>query len=190
MGEKGVSSAPAAGWRLASGRRLSYPMRALGPLCFLLLLLPGAPALSGCDSQQAGQCVSADAFAIEDITPEGTTLGATAESGSCVSVRYVGRLAGSGEVFDEGEINEFFLDRRSGLITGFIIGVTNQRERQTRRVTVPPGFGYGANSRDAREGTVGGVEGGTPYVGIPSCSTLEFDITLTRVFSDTRTCAL
>ncbi len=163
-------------------------MRVFGPLVLLLLLLPGAPVLAGCDSQ-GGRCTSADQFETEDITPEGTTLGETAAAGTCVDVRYVGRLADGSGTFDEGEIKKMFLDRRAGTIPGFYIGVTNQRGNQTRRVTVPPDLGYGTGSKPANPGTVGGVEGGEPYVGIPSCSTLEFDITVTKVHQDPRVCS-
>ena len=152
-------------------------MRALVPLLPLLLLLPGSPALSGCDSQAAG-CTSSDDFATEDITPEGTTLGATAEAGSCVTVSYVGRLAATGEVFDEGtDLPPFFVAPGSGVVEGFALGVSGQRVGQTRRVTVPPRLGYGSRER-SRNGEVI----------IPSCSTLEFDITLVRVNQDTRLC--
>ena len=69
-----------------------------------------------------------------------------------------------------------------------MLGVNGQQVGQTRRVTVPPSFGYRTEERNARMGTVDGEEGGEPYVGIPSCSTLEFDITLKRIEQDTRLC--
>lgn len=153
-------------------------MRSVSLLFFLLVLLPGAPALSGCDSQQGGQCNSADTFAIEDITPEGTTLGAAAEGGSCVTVDYVGRFAATDEVFDEGTGLSFFVTTNGGVVPGFALGVNNQQVGQTRRVLVPPNFGYGFNGLKDLEGVVI----------IPSCSTLEFDITLVRINQDIRLC--
>jgi FKBP-type peptidyl-prolyl cis-trans isomerase len=148
----------------------------------------GAPALTGCDSQRPGTCDSDMAFATEDISPEETRPGATAGPSSCVTVEYVGRLPDGSGTFDEGEIETFFLDGRAGLLYAFILGITNQRVGQTRRVTIPPALAYGNNTRPARAGTVGGEEDGEPFVDIPSCSTLEFDITLTEVFSDRRKC--
>ena len=157
-------------------------MRLLSPLLLLLFLLPGASVLSGCDSQQAGRCTSSDAFAIDDITAEGAALGATAQIGSCVTVDYVGRLAATGATFDEGTGFTFPVVTGQGatVIAGFALGVNNQRVGQTRRVTVPPNFGYGSEPVTTREG----------FADIPSCSTLQFDITLVRVNQDTRLCGL
>lgn len=164
-------------------------MRRLRPLFLLALLAPGILSLTGCDSQQAGTCPSSSVeFAIDDITPEGTTLGATANAGSCVTVNYVARRADGSGTVDEGEGLTFFVVNGGGLISGFVFGVNNQRVGQTRRVTVPPSFGYGAGARAARSGFVGGGDSGEPYVGIPACSVLEFDITLVRVNEDTRIC--
>ncbi len=162
-------------------------MRHLRPLFLLALLAPGLPSLTGCDSQQAGVCPISDvAFAIDDITPEGTELGATATAGSCVTVDYVGRRADGSGTVDEGEGLTFLVASGRGVITGFVFGVNNQQVGQTRRVTVPPNFGYGANARPARDGFAS--DSGEPYVGIPSCSVLEFDITLVRVNEDSRVC--
>ena len=158
----------------------------LRPLFLLALLAPGAPLLTGCDGQQAGTCVSDAEFNIEDLTPEGTALGATAAPGSCVTVDYVGRRADGSGTFDEGTGLNLLVTTGRGFITGFVIGVSNQQVGQTRRVTVPPNFGYGVSELDARDGVAD--ETGEAFVGIPSCSVLEFDITLVRVNSDTRVC--
>ena len=163
-------------------------MRVFSPLLLLLLLLPGAPVLSGCDSGVAG-CTSTDQFATEDITPEGTPpLGETAVAGSCVVVDYVGRLADGSGTFDEGTGLTFPVTSNSGTIAGFVLGVRDQQVGQTRRVTIPPNLAYGTRIQTAKPGTVGGVEGGEPYAAIPSCSTLEFDITLVRINQDARLC--
>lgn len=167
-------------------------MRRLRPLFLLTLLAPGLPSLVGCDSQQPGICPASDAtFEIDDITPEDATLGAIADPGSCVTVNYVGRLADGSGTFDEGEGLDFFVGTGRGqrLITGFVLGVNNQQVGQTRRVTMPPNFAYGIDSTEARSGFVGGGDSGEAYVGIPSCSVLEFDITLVRVNEDTRICS-
>ena len=162
-------------------------MRRLRPLLLLALLAPGLP-LTGCDSQQAGTCASSVEFEIEDITPEGAELGEAAVFGrSCVTVDYVGRLADGSGTFDEGTLNALVANG-GGLIPGFVLGLNNQRVGQTRRVTVPPDFGYRALERPARSGTVGGEVDGEPYVGIPSCSVLEFDLTVTRINQDARVC--
>lgn len=150
-------------------------------LGFLVLVVSGAPALSGCDSggfQSPDACESDDAFATEDLTPEGTDLGATIAVGNCVAVDYVGRLADGSGTFDEGSLT-FRYSANSGLIYGFVLGMNEQRVGETRRVTIPPELAYGAQPRDARS---------DDYVGIPACSTLEFDITLRAIYQDTRQC--
>ena len=163
-------------------------MRRLRPLLLLALLAPGAPSLIGCDSQQGVACDSGVAFATEDITPDGAELGAAATAGACVSASYVARRADGSGVVDEGEDLTFFVATGRGLITGFVLGVRDQRVGETRRVTIPPNLGYGPNERPARPGFVGGGDDGEPYVPIPACSVLEFDITLTRVHQDARVC--
>lgn len=142
------------------------------------LVLGGAPALSGCDSGPGIICeANTDQFAFEDVTPEGTERGDTITVGSCVAVEYVGTLAEGGEVFDEGGF-DFYYVSNSGLISGFILGMQNQRVGETRRVTVPPTLGYGETA----------LEGRGDNAGIPSCSTLMFDITLTQIYADPRRC--
>lgn len=155
-------------------------MRTLSSLLLAALFLSGTPVLSGCDSTEEEVECSADgpAFDTEDITPEGTELGDTIQVGDCVSVRYAGRLAGDAETFDEGTLS-FFFSANAGLIPGFILGMSEQRVDQVRRVTIPPNLGYGVSEIDRDRD-------GDPE--IPSCSTLEFDITLVAINQDTRVC--
>ena len=164
-------------------------MRRLRPLLLLALVAPGAPALVGCDGQSARQCDSDVAFAIEDVTPDGAELGATAVAGSCVTVDYVGRLADGSGVFRVGDgLNVLVLN--SGFeVPGLILGLRDQRVGQTRRVTVPPSVGFGANEVPARDGFVGGGDSGEPYVGVPACSVLEYEVTVRRVNADARICS-
>ncbi|WP_412069422.1 FKBP-type peptidyl-prolyl cis-trans isomerase [Rubrivirga sp. IMCC43871] len=155
----------------------------LAPLALLgLLALTGVPALSGCDSGEPDSCDSTAQFSTEDLTPEGTTLGEAVEIGSCVGVDYVGRLADGSGTFDEGSLT-FFYSSNARLIPGFVLGMSGQRVGQTRRVVIPPSLGYGTRSREA---SAAAIEMGR--VGIPSCSVLEFDITVTGVFQDARQC--
>jgi len=148
------------------------------PLAGLLLIAgSGAPMLAGCDS--GGEvCTSTDTFTTEDITPEGTDLGASIAIGQCVQVAYIGRFADGSGTFDEGSLS-FVYSTQAGLIPGFVLGMAGQRVRQTRRVQVPPDLGYGSVDIDRDND-------GTPE--IPACSTLEFDITVTAVFQDNRQC--
>ena len=144
----------------------------------LTLVLGGAPALSGCDSGSGSICESnTDQFAFEDITPDGADLGETIAVGNCVAVEYVGTLAEGGEMFDEGGF-DFYYVQNGGLISGFILGMQGQRVGETRRVTIPPTLGYGETA----------LEGRGDNAGIPSCSTLTFEITLTRIYADPRRC--
>lgn len=160
------------------------PLRFL-PFLALLALGSGAPALSGCDSG-GEECSSTDTFSTEDITPEGAELGAAIAIGQCVEVDYVGRLADGSGTFDEGTLRRVYAPN-NGLIPGFVLGMAGQQIGETRRVVIPPDLAYGPTPRNARSGT---DSDGNAYVGIPACSTLEFDITVTNTFQDTRQCGL
>lgn len=150
-------------------------------LGLMVLVVSGAPALTGCDSgglQSPNACESDDVFAREDLTPEGTELGRTIAVGSCVAVDYVGRLADGSGTFDEGTLT-FVYSSNAPYLYGFLLGMSGMKVGESRRVTIPPSLGYGNQARDPR---------GEGYVGIPSCSTLEFDITLTAIYQDARLC--
>ena len=131
-----------------------------------LLLAPAAPLLAGCDSNASRLCESDDTYEVVDLTPDGTQVGEPVQAGQCVSVRYEGRLAADGSVFDSGTFA--FVAGSGQAIAGFSQGVLvdddqgegAQRVGETRKMTIPPHLGYGP------------VERG----GIPSCSTLEFEV--------------
>lgn len=162
-------------------------MPRLLPLALLVFLAPAAPVLSGCDGQQAGTCPEIGTFQLEDITPADVALGdASASGGSCVTVDYVGRLADGSGVFEEGRKTLAVITGR-GETAGLILGINGLRVNQTRRVTVPARLGYGGFPRAALADT---SDRGTPLVGIPACSVLEYDVTLVRVNQDTRLCGL
>ncbi len=147
---------------------------------FRLLLVLLALPVAGCDGNAGCSfetCNSTDTFGTEDVTPANTQLGATLQANDCFSVEYIGRLADGSGTFDEGSFSTFF-NSSSNLVPGFLAGLADQRVGQTRLITVPPGLGYGACPLDGREG----------YVGIPGCSTLEFEVTLTAINQDTRIC--
>ena len=152
-------------------------MRATPPLALLLgLALFGGP-LTGCDGNGPACSSNTDTFSTEDVTPAGTTLGPAISTGDCVSVTYEGRLNGTGELFDEGGFS-FIYASNASLIPGFILGMSEQQVNETRRVVIPPDLGYGEQSLDGRNGNAG----------IPSCSTLRFDITVTEINQDPRLC--
>lgn len=152
----------------------------LPALVGLAALAASAPALSGCDSGGSTVCPTDIAFAFEDVTPDSVQAGAVVRQGDCVSVAYVGRLADGGGVFARGTDFRFVVPSTDILPTGFVLGMGNQREGQTRIVTVPPNLGFGPFERGAL------FEGG---VDIPSCSVVEFEITLNRIYQDTRSCS-
>lgn len=155
-------------------------MRATSPLALLLgltLLVGGAPALTGCDANGEVCAENTDEFSTEDITPDGTALGPAIQVGQCVTVAYVGRLNATGELFDEGSF-PFTYSSSASLIRGFVLGMSGQQVNETRRVVIPPSLGYGDQALDGRNGNAG----------IPSCSTLQFDITVTAINADPRVC--
>ena len=166
-------------------------MRALRllPLLFPLALLSGTPALSGCDSDEV-TCEDTTPFETVEITEDGVELGETIEVLDCVSVSYVGRLAGTSETFDEGSFSPFLFTtqprstprgeryRVASFIPGFVLGMGGMQVGETRRVTIPPSLGYRNEDRLDADGDVV----------IPACSTLEFDITLTSIRQDLRDC--
>lgn len=140
-----------------------------------LLVVPAASGLAGCDSggDEGPACTDPVAFDIEDITPDGTLTGDQVQDGACVSVTYVGRLAG-GEEFDRGSGYRFFVQSyRGGPINGFWLGVREQRVGETRRLTIPPSLGY-----VGRE-----VTGADGEVVIPACSVLEFEVTVDDILA-------
>src|SRR3989344_2659238 len=71
--------------------------------------------------------------------------GKLAESGSIVTVEYVGKLA-DGTVFDSSKIQGkplVFTLGAPGIIPGFQIGVNGMREGGERLMAIPPSLGYG-----------------------------------------------
>ena len=85
-----------------------------------------------------------------------------------MEVRYVGRLAASGKVFDAAQGKKTFKFRLGvgEVIKGWHRGVDGMRVGDARRLTVPPAMAYGS----------AGVRGA-----IPPNATLEFDVELVNV---------
>lgn len=155
---------------------------------FLPALL-GALILAGCDGTQPESCPTTDTFSTEDLTPDGTELGDAIETNDCVTVEYVGRLADGSGTFDEGTLRFVLTNQQStayltagSLIPGFVVGMAAQQVGQTRRVIIPPSLGY-------RDRVTPDPDGEGERVGIPACSTLEFDIKVTAIDEDLRVCA-
>lgn len=150
-------------------RLLAAPLVSAGLLA--LFALAAAPTLTGCDSGSTFFCESDDEYAFEDTTPDSVaTFGATIGPGDCVITRYEGRLASDGTVFDRSRESGVAL-YVPGLVQGFQRGLLQgsggdqgraRRVGESFRVTIPPNLGYGAR----------------PQGSIPSCSTLEFDVTV------------
>lgn len=139
-----------------------------------LLVVPAASGLAGCDSggDEGPSCTDPVAFDIEDITPDSVDTGDQVADGACVSVSYVGRLAGGAE-FDRGTGLRFAVRQNGGVINGFWLGVRQQRVGETRRLTIPPSLGY--LNRE--------VTGADGEVVIPACSVLEFEVTVDDILA-------
>ena len=120
------------------------------------LALALALAASGCSSTDPTTCDGGAEVQKVDVTVG--TGSAVATVNSTVTVRYVGTLA-NGTEFDSNDAATFSLGRT---IPGFRLGIAGMKIGGRRTITVPPNLGYGPTARE----------------GIPSCSTLIFDVTL------------
>lgn len=108
---------------------------------------------------------TADGLSYE-TTKVGT--GKVAEAGNRVFVHYTGKLE-NGKVFDtsrKGNQPFEFVIGAGGVIKGWDLGVAGMRAGEERRLTIPPGLAYGADS---------------PSPNIPANSTLIFDLELVAV---------
>ena len=137
-------------------------------LATLVVALPAAPALTGCDSTDPVSCDTTGELVVVETTPDDAVVRSARVTGSdCVSLDYEGRLP-DGQVFDRGESTEFFI---RGTVRGFQDAVIGRRVGESIRVTIPPQLGYGSRRQPA----------GRFGVEIPPCSTLEFDIRIRDV---------
>ena len=132
------------------------------------ILLMALLAAAGCGSANStAPSTSAGVFTITDLV---VGTGATAVSGSSVTVTYTGWLYdtgkpnGKGTQFDSGTIP--FVVLGNGVIQGFSQGVLGMKVGGQRRVLIPPALAYGSQS---------------PSASIPPNATLVFEITLTAV---------
>ena len=126
--------------------------------------------LVGCKSQHrkpavAQAPVTRASGLITQILAEGT--GAEAKSGAKVRVHYVGTLT-DGTEFDSSRERdrpfEFWVGEHQ-VIAGWDEGVLGMHEGELRKLTIPPGLGYGSEDKP----------------GIPANSTLLFEVELLDV---------
>lgn len=101
--------------------------------------------------------------------------GATAQSGSRVSVNYTGWVASSGKGFDttSGLQPYTFTLTQSGSNSGFVEGVIGMKAGGKRRLFVPAALAYGSTTVHDENGNVL----------IPANSDLVFDVELVQVLS-------
>lgn len=107
---------------------------------------------------------TASGLVIEDVV---VGAGAQAEKGRKVSVHYTGKLT-SGKEFDSSKKRgpfDFVLGVGQ-VIRGWDEGVAGMKEGGKRKLTIPPGLGYGASGAGAV---------------IPPNATLVFDVDLIKV---------
>lgn len=130
------------------------------------ILLMALLAAAGCGSANStAPSTSTGVFTITDLV---VGTGATAVSGSTVTVTYTGWLYdtgkpnGKGTQFESGTIP--FVVGGNGVIQGFSQGVLGMKVGGQRRVIIPPALAYGSQS---------------PSASIPPNATLVFEITLT-----------
>jgi peptidylprolyl isomerase len=97
-----------------------------------------------------------------------TGTGATAKSGSTVTVNYVGALYKNGKVFDASwKRNQTFTTQlsTSAVIPGWVQGIQGMKVGGRRVLIIPPSLGYGSTAQS----------------GIPANSTLVFVVDLLKV---------
>lgn len=125
----------------------------------LALVLLAALAV-GCDSNDVPTCADGELVVEDAVVGSGQAV----TPGGRVVVAYTGTLE-DGTVFDSSPRTSFSL---GAVIAGFrdgiggTDGVSPMRIGGQRTITIPPNQAYGGLGRP----------------GIPSCSTLEFDVTL------------
>jgi len=107
-------------------------------------------------------------FVIETLASSKSATAPLAKAGKRIKVRYVGKLAKNGKVFDQTKGNATFSFRLGvgEVIKGWDRGCEGMRVGDKRRLTVPPQMGYGSS----------GVRGT-----IPGNATLVFDVELVGV---------
>ena len=134
----------------------------------LILVLAILAAATACGSDPAPTQTSSGPYSQTDLV---VGTGATAVSGSQVTVNYTGwlydtsRTDGKGTQFETGQFGPFRLG--TGFeIAGWDRGVPGMRVGGQRRLVIPPELAYGS--------------GGSPPK-IPGNATLVFDITLLNV---------
>lgn len=94
--------------------------------------------------------------------------GATAKSGSTITVNYVGALYKNGKVFDASwNRKQTFTTplSTSSVIPGWVQGITGMKVGGRREIIIPPKLGYGSTAQS----------------GIPANSTLIFVVDLLKV---------
>jgi FK506-binding nuclear protein len=124
------------------------------------------PASAG-QAKRAKPRIFDNGFEIHELKM-GQPDGRVARAGKRVCMRYVGRLAKNGKVFDSNTKGKPFVFRLGvgEVIKGWDRGVEGMRVGDKRRLVVPPQMAYGAQT-------------GIP--GIPPNSTLEFEVELVDV---------
>lgn len=135
------------------------------------ILLMAMLTVAGCGGSSTSASglppTSVGVFTTTDLT---IGTGATAITGSSVTVTYTGWLYdtgkpnGKGNQFDSGSFP--FVVGSTSVIQGFSQGVIGMKVGGQRRVIIPPALAYGSQS---------------PSASIPANATLVFDMTLTSV---------
>jgi FKBP-type peptidyl-prolyl cis-trans isomerase FkpA len=138
------------------------------------ILLMAMLAMAGCGGSSTSASdlppTSVGVFTTTDLT---IGVGATAVTGSTVSVNYAGwlydtgRPNGKGAQFDPGPGPISFVVGGGTVIPGFSQGVLGMRVGGQRRVIIPPALAYG---NSPPQGSI-----------IPTNATLVFEITLNSV---------
>jgi FKBP-type peptidyl-prolyl cis-trans isomerase FkpA len=128
---------------------------------------------AACGSSSSTSPTPSTSVGVFTTTDLAVGTGATAVTGSRVTVNYAGWLydtgkaAGKGTQFDPGTAPLSFTVGAGTVIKGFEQGVVGMRVGGQRRVIIPPDLAYANNP--------------PPGSGIPLNATLVFDITLTSV---------
>lgn len=127
------------------------------------------PSGTSTDSPKPAAATTSGARVVGGVTVDDRKIGSgpAAKKGDRISMRYIGKLEKTKAIFDSNKKGKPFSFQlgKGEVIKGWDIGVAGMQAGGERRLTIPAGLAYGSSKMD----------------GIPSNSTLVFDVKLLEI---------